>query len=251
MNDGRAPLVLLHGWGMTPGVWDAVAAGLNRRFRIVAPALPGHLGTPLPSALTLDGWADSLAPGLPENAIVCGWSLGAMLAIKLAVRHPLKARRLVLTGATPRFITSDDWPHGLDAATVDTFIRGFSDAPAVTLRRFLSLQIQGDARRKAVQTGLSAALARAADADNATDAALADGLRVLAETDLRGDLPRVGQPVLLIHGDGDALMPPGAARWLAQALPDARLQLWRDTGHAAFLSDPAGFADQLLAFADV
>lgn len=251
MSDARKPLVLLHGWGMTPGVWDGLAARLGQRFRLIAPALPGHPGMPLPQASTLDSWADGLAPCVPDGAIVCGWSLGAMLAIRLSVRHPHKAARLVLTGASPRFIASDDWPHGLDAATVDAFVRGFADAPAVTLRRFLSLQIQGEGHRKAVQASLAAALARSAEADSAADSALAAGLRVLAETDLRAELPQLRQPVLLIHGDGDALMPLQAARWLAQALPDARLLICRNAGHAPFLSDPVAFADQLLAFADV
>lgn len=251
MSDARTPLVLLHGWGMTPRVWHDLAARLDGRFRLVTPALPGHRGRPLPHASTLDSWADSLAPDLPDGAFLCGWSLGAMVAIKLAVRHPQKVRRLVLTGATPRFVAADDWPHGLDAATVEAFVRGFAEAPAVTLRRFLSLQVQGESHRKVVQASLAAALARTADADGAADAALAEGLRVLVETDLRADLPQLRQPVLLIHGDGDALMPLQAAGWLAQALPDARLEPCRNSGHAPFLSDPAAFADQLLAFADV
>lgn len=243
-------LVLLHGWAMTPRVWDGMVAALPAGFEIHAPALPCHPGG-VAAAPTLGAWADALATTLPDDAVVCGWSLGAMLAMALAIHHPRKARRLVLTGATPRFVAGEGWEHGLQAEVVGAFRQGFADAPSATLRRFLSLQTQGDARRKAVQSALSAALARGDDADAATDTALATALGVLADADLRAELPTLRQPALLIHGDGDALMPLAGARALAASLPAAELLVCEATGHAPFVADPAAFAARLAAFADV
>lgn len=244
-ND-RRPLVLLHGWGMSPRVWAPLRAALEARFDIHAPALPGHADAPMAGS-TLDDWADALAPSLPAGALVCGWSLGAMLAMTLALRHPSRVARLALTGATPRFVSGADWLHGLDAAVVEAFRQGYAEAPAATLRRFIGLQIQGESQRRTVQSVLADTLARRSEAD---DAALGEGLRILAEADLRAAVRELRQPCLLVHGDGDALMPPASAQWLAQTLPHARLQLCGKTGHAPFLSDPTGFAAHLAAFAD-
>jgi pimeloyl-[acyl-carrier protein] methyl ester esterase len=186
-------------------------------------------------------------PDLPDAAVVCGWSLGALLALDLARRHPAKVARLVLIGATPRFVAGADWPHGLDAATVAGFTSGFASDPGATLQRFVALQTLGDARRRAVAAKLSPQLIEPAIADCRM---LADGLSLLAHTDLRAGLADIAQPVRLLHGAGDALMPLAAAQWLADALPDGRLSIFDDCGHAPFLSRPRDCAVLIESFAD-
>lgn len=243
------PLVLLHGWGMTPAVWDGFAPALRERFAVSAPPLPCHPGSEVTTG-ALPAWADAIAGGLPDDALVCGWSLGAQLAMTLALRHPHKVRRLLLVGATPCFVAAPGWGAALDAATVTAFVEGFRASPAPTLRRFLSLQVQGEARRKPVLQALGAT-AVAADALEAGDAAaLAAALDVLVSTDLRALAGGITAPTLLLHGDGDALMPLDAAHWLAEALPHARLEVFADSGHAPFLSDPERFVALLGALGD-
>jgi pimeloyl-[acyl-carrier protein] methyl ester esterase len=56
--------------------------------------------------------------------------------------------------------------------------------------------------------------------------------------------------VRLLHGAGDALMPLAAAQWLADALPDGRLSIFDDCGHAPFLSRPRDCAVLIESFAD-
>ena len=79
---------------------------------------------------------------------------------------------------------------------------------------------------------------------------LARGLRLLATCDQRAIAADIRQPVTLIHGAGDALMPLGAAQWLATRLPAARLELMGDCGHAPFLSRPGECAEHLRAACD-
>jgi pimeloyl-[acyl-carrier protein] methyl ester esterase len=252
----RTPLVLLHGWGMTPAVWQPLVAALGEEagVDVRAPALPGHGGDgghgddgAARPAATLAAWAEALVRALPPAAVLVGWSLGALLALELARTRPDRITRLILFGSTPRFVAAPDWPHGLDAATVAAFVDGYATSPAATLRRFFALQSLGDAGRGQILPRLGAA--GVAHAGQALPA-LADGLRLLAETDLRAGIASIGQPTCLIHGDGDALMPPAAARWLAGALPRARLVVLENRGHAPFLSDPTGCAAVIRASLD-
>lgn len=240
------PLVLLHGWGVGAQVWSTLAGALSG-LTVHTPALPGHDDNPAPAAPTLPAWTDALAERLPDGATVCGWSLGALLALDLAARHPHKVARLVLIGATPRFVATAGWPDGLDTTTVENFRSAFADDPEAVLRRFVALQTLGDSARRRVGDALDGARVRPAAASPA-HAALAAALALLATADLRDTLPAGACPLLLIHGEGDALMPAAAARWLAAHWPGARLEVLSGCGHAPFLSRPMECAALLRAF---
>lgn len=243
------PLVLLHGWGLTPAVWQALLPGLPAHVRTHCPALPGHAGAPAPAHTTLADWSDALLARLPDVAVLCGWSLGALLALDIAARHPERVARMILIGATPRFVSlagdEEPWPHGLDDAVAKDFTHRFALDPGAARQRFVALQAVGDARRRAVSAALTTALDRAAHDVKAPE----DGLRVLTTADLRTSVGRIPHPALLLHGDGDALMPVAAAGWLASRLPSARLTRFADCGHAPFVSRPAECAALIGEFA--
>lgn len=238
------PLVLLHGWGLSAAVWRPLLDHLDPRRPVHAPDLPGHGGA-APAGDTLASWAEALLPALPGNSVLVGWSLGAQLALELAHRHPERIARLVLIGASPRFTASEDWPHGLPGATLDDFRAQFDSAPEATQRRFVALQSLGDRARKAVSAALSGSLTPASH-----QAALATGLRLLADTDLRPLSSALAQPVRLLHGSEDKLMPLAAAEWLADQLPGGRLSVFDQAGHAPFLSRPGDCAGLIEGFAD-
>jgi pimeloyl-[acyl-carrier protein] methyl ester esterase len=73
--------------------------------------------------------------------------------------------------------------------------------------------------------------------------ALRGGLDILEHEDLRPALAEVMQPVLVVHGAEDQLVPLAAARHLALALPRARLEVIDGTAHAPFVSDPYAVAE--------
>lgn len=239
------PIVLLHGWGLSAGVWAPLRAHLSPAQAIHAPDLPGH-GNAAPAGDTLASWADALVATLPDKALVVGWSLGGMLALHIARHYPQKVARLVLIDTTPRFVQADDWQPALSSETLADFRHHFDADPAATQRRFVALQSLGDAARKTVSASLTAALT---PSDESHQPALATGLRLLAETDLRDLIPAVTQPVRLLHGGEDKLMPVAAAEWLADTLPNARLSVFGDAGHAPFVSRAQECAALIESFA--
>jgi pimeloyl-[acyl-carrier protein] methyl ester esterase len=253
---------------MTPKVWQEVihapgnhananddesnnksASALRNAFDILTPALPGHDDAPALAENTLAAWGDALADTLPPQSILGGWSLGALLALDIARRHPEKVARLVLIGATPRFVSGTDWRNGLDANTVAAFVDGYATQPATTLRHFLTLQTLGEraGARHTLLPRLAACQNQAAQNQAAQNQAgqvadLRAGLDILVTADLRPTLADIRQPAHLIHGAGDALMPLAAAHWLAAHLPRASLNVLPHCGHAPLLSAPAACA---------
>ncbi|MDR1424340.1 MAG: alpha/beta fold hydrolase [Azoarcus sp.] len=242
---GKSPLALLHGWAMTPAVWMPLRAALGDIACVAANDDPPPQGLGTDDA-ALSAWADSLAPSLPPASTVVGWSLGALLALELARAHPARVARLILIAATPRFVAAANWPHGLDAATLAAFVNGYARRPAITLRRFLALQTLGDAAARRLLPALEAASVTH-EKTAPPRPALINGLNILATADLRPHLAAITQPVHLLHGDGDALMPLAAAHWLAHTLPDARLTVLDKRGHAPLLSCPAECAAAIRA----
>ena len=99
------PVVLLHGLGGSGASWRWTAEVLGDQFRVVAPDLIGFGHSPWPKiAYTVDDHLDALdamlaAEGLPPGPIVLGGhSLGAILALAWARRHPERFAGLVLIG---------------------------------------------------------------------------------------------------------------------------------------------------------
>ena len=238
---GAGPdLVLLHGWGLHSGVWAEALAPLARRHRVHAIDLPGHGHSAGMDMGSLDDAADAVAAAIPRGARVCGWSLGGLVAQRLARRHPAKAAALVLVGTTPCFVARDDWPHAIDAATLAGFAEGLRDDAPATLARFVHLNALGGAHgREAVR----AFTARLAQRGVPPAPALASSLRWLAEADLREEAPRIACPVVVVHGARDRLAPVEAGRWLARRVPRARLVELPDAAHLPFFTHREAFVD--------
>lgn len=245
---GNGPdLALLHGWGMHGGVWDGVRDGLTRRFRVHAVDLPGYGSSSACDPYTLEEIVRELAQALPTRVHLCGWSLGGQVALMWALRHPAQVGRLALVGATPCFARRADWPHGIEPQVLRDFAASLEQDYAATLLRFLSLQARSGEAARAVMKRLRESLfARGQPAPEVLQA----GLGILLESDLRAEVAALRTPALVLHGAHDMLAPAGAARWLAQNLPRARLEIIPGCAHAPFLSHPQEFLRVVTDFFD-
>lgn len=249
---GRA-LVMLHGWGMHSGLWAPFLPRLVERFRVHRVDLPGHgFSDPLPTPASLRRVVDvvelAVAGAVPPGPLfVLGWSLGGQVALEWARRRPEGIAAVALISTTPSFIQRPDWPHAMSETTLRQFGDELRVAYRATLRRFISLQVQGSEQPRAALAALRSQLfARGEPAPEV----LGDFLEVIAASDLRQRVATIAQPALLIAGDRDTLAPVAASRWLAKALPRASLVVVPGAAHAPFLSHPEPVAAALEAFAD-
>lgn len=237
-RENKPGLVLIHGWGLGPAAWDAALPALEARFNVTSLALPGY-GDAAPEAVSFIETATRFAACVPDGAYVCGWSLGAMLALQIAAQAKRTFAGLILVGATPSFIKRTDWHPAQEPALLDTFFQAIEHDAAGTLQRFVALINQGDTQARGIARGLNGQLKSALPADTQT---LLDGLSWLRDVDLRATIAAVATPALLIHGAHDPLMPLAAAQWLAANLPEAALEVMPEAAHAPFLHAPENFA---------
>ncbi len=126
------PLLLLHGFTGRATSWGAHATALARRFRLITVDLPGHgrSGIPVdPARASVERSADDLATIVGRvgaaPADVLGYSLGARIALRLAIAHPGVVRRLILESPSAGIVSGTDRRARIaaDAALADRLER--------------------------------------------------------------------------------------------------------------------------------
>jgi pimeloyl-ACP methyl ester carboxylesterase len=247
---GSGPVVaLVHGFGGAASNWTLVAPRLARRCRVLVPELPGHGGSsPLPAQVeTLDPYADRLVAVLDDPAVLVGHSLGAVVALRAAARHPDAVRGLVLTACAG---IGSGTRQAERALTLVAFIkpgkrlsrRRRTVAGSLWLKRVV-FAFAGVADPRALEPraaeGFLAGSGLYSDARTAGDA--------LVRTDPRDGLERVRCPALVLHGARDLQVPLRDAFQYARLL-DAPLRLIADCGHLLNGERPDAVVDAIFGF---
>lgn len=244
------PFILLHGWSMSSAVFSEVAPVLAKKYRVLCPDLPGHgqsdsvadcqLGV---LAMAIEQWAQQLGVANPS---LLGWSLGGQVALQIAANKLLSVKKLLLISTTPRFCQSDDWQYGLPATQIKSLTRNLERAYAKTMGDFFNLQFVGEDLAKERYRQILAFAVRREQLPKPEQAQKT--LAVLGSADLRNLLLDVQQPVLVMHGGLDQIIPFAAGEFLVHQLPKARLYRLPSAGHAPFFSCPEETVDQWLKF---
>ncbi|WP_456378907.1 pimeloyl-ACP methyl ester esterase BioH [Thiolapillus sp.] len=238
-------LLLIHGWGMNAAVWQTLATELEKEYRVTQVELPGHGASPWNGLTSLESWAEQVLEVAPADAIWLGWSLGGLVMQQAAQMQPQKLRALVGVATSPCFVQRDDWPCAMPAAVLENFAVELTVNMRKTLRRFLALQVQGEADARRLLPQLRTALE---DRATAKPDALRAGLMMLLHSDFCKQLSKLEQPLCWILGERDTLVP----RHLATALPgyqsEAQLHVIRGAAHAPFLSHQPQVLEVLKGF---
>jgi 3-oxoadipate enol-lactonase len=237
------PVLLLHGLGSCAADWSWQSPVLEPHYRVIAVDLPGHGASPLPSRdVTIDAMAEAVAAlvgGLRvAPAHVVGLSLGACVAVRLALQAPARVRSLTLVNAFARLRPGG--PAELARLAHRLWLLGTAPMPALAahVARGLFPWPEQRALYDAAVASLSATSRRG----------YAAAMRALARFDARGQLAAIRQPTLVVAGDRDSVVPLGAKLQLAAAIPGARVEVVPGSGHATPYDRPDAFNRLLLDF---
>lgn len=231
------PLVLVHGLGGAATNWRLVAPELARGRRVIVPDLPGHGGSGALSGdavPTLDSYAEAVLAVLrAEDALPAAWighSLGGVVGLRAAVRHPEAVTGLVLAAAA-----------GISSATRT----GEAVVAAIGVLRPGKLLGRWPRRFARTRLGRTVAFGWWAVADpSGFDPEMAEAFlsgpprhtdvrsagRALVTGDPRADLGRVTCPALCLWGGRDNWVPLEDGMEYARRLR-APLRVIADCGH--------------------
>ena len=248
VDAGSGPaLVLLHGLGGNWRNWSANIPALAQSHRVVALDLPGFGDSePYAGAVTIERYVDTVVELLHrlriERATFVGNSLGGLLTIEAAARHPDRVAAAILVGAGG--IPLAPLRHR-GARTAFNVIR----RPRVRRAVAASRRARRLVARTIVHDPTTIADAMIADALNGLaapgfDAAFDAGGRYNA----RVRAPEVACPTLVLWGRQDRLLPVAMSAEYHRLIPDSRLIVWDNTGHCPMIEHPARFHDVVAAF---
>lgn len=236
---------MLHGWGMHSGVWQPLIKKLSAQYMLYLVDLPG-MGNSRPiEPYHLHALADEVAQVIPGVSDVLGWSLGGLIAQRIALNQPDRIRRLILVGSTPCFVNNADWDAGINSSNFESFAEAVNSDYKATILQFLTLQCMKSDDARSTLKQLRASFDTR---PTPTQATLQRALQILLETDLRDEVSSIRKPTLLIHGDRDTLAPVQAAHWMMQQLPNGFLRVMSGSAHAPFLSHSEQFVTTLNQF---
>lgn len=234
------PVVLLHGLGLSGALWNRVRDDFGPGYRLIVPDLRAAGGTREieHEELSLERWADDLVGLLDalrvERAVLVGHSLGASIALKVALEHPGKVRALALIGAdatlsnlAPRMLASAE---RIESMGIEKWVAEFwSKNPP-----FSSESLEREPEMLVEYRDLVLA-------NDPVDYVRQCRAIAVAE-DLSARLGDVTQPALVLIGMEDDRTLPEHGRALAERLGDARVVELPGVGHTLPLEAPDAVA---------
>ncbi|WP_335338203.1 pimeloyl-ACP methyl ester esterase BioH [Lacimicrobium alkaliphilum] len=239
-------LVFLHGWGLNSAVWKDLAKSLSHDYRITLTDLPGFgvNNRYCPRHYDLDTITEMVAGVLPQRAVVVGWSLGGLVAQKLAIEYSAKIDRLICVNSTPKFMAEPDWP-GIKPEVLDAFASQLHSDIGATVNRFLAIQAMGSSRAKADILALRSLLDKRPPP---VAEALSGGLKILQQADIRSQLKAIRCPTLRIYGKKDSLVPVAVMDEVERLQPHSVSMLFPAASHAPFISHASEFEQALRSY---
>lgn len=225
------PLVFFHGWGFDHTVWLNLVEKIHDQYTVYLVDLPGFGKTPM---MDWPSFKDNLLVKLPGQFALLGWSLGGLLATRLAIEESSRVTHVINVATSPCFIKDTQWP-GIQKTVLDSFFSNLRDNPKKAVKDFIALQLQ---------TQISSSNGVISSSIEGLEA----GLQILSEWDLRDKLSELTQPVCYLFGRLDAIVPRTILPFMQTRYSHFSYALFEKSAHMPFMTDVDRFIIILHAF---
>lgn len=246
----QSPVVVLaNGFCTSTASWDAVAATLPATWRVIRFEYVGTAGTPAEAWIpgrhtTLEGHAADVVSMLRtlavKDVVFVGHSMSAMIGALVWQAAPELIGRLVMLGASPRYIDDVGYWGGFTELQIDALV----EAASIDLERWIAgfapVALGEQATRAHLDHFVGNLLEMRPDIER-------DMVRLVFQVDMRALIPTIACPVELLQSHFDAAVPPIVGVWLQKRFPNATLDVLPVNGHVPQMTHPAVVADRLNA----
>lgn len=223
-------LVLLPGLASNAVMWQHQLAALPHDWNPHVTDVHSRFGT-------IGDMAQALLQEYAGELILCGASMGGILAMEVANRAPSRIKALALLGTNARPETPD--MAKLREAAIEFFKQG-RVKEVLTVNLPMAFHPSRAKDEALTQTYLDFVLEAGADQ------LIRQNRAIMSRPDARLHLPQVTCPTLVMCGDSDQLTPPECSREIAALIPGAELVMIPHCGHMLTMERPEEVSAALL-----
>lgn len=230
------PILFIHGFPLCGAMWRPTARRLPAGWRAVLPDLRGHGRSDASDRVTIARFADDLAAlldvlGETRPAVVCGLSMGGIIAFEFFRRYRAHTRALILadTRATP------EPPEGVERR--EAMARAALERGAAAVVDMMFDQVFARSAPRSLKDEWRVIM-------NATPPAgvAAAALALAGRPDSNPTLAKIDCPTLVVCGESDEITPPAGMRTIHEAIGGSNFALIPGAGHVPPLEAPEAFA---------
>jgi pimeloyl-ACP methyl ester carboxylesterase len=240
-------LVLIHGFPLSPSMWDPQLVLAGRGWRLIVPELRGFgQGAGDPPTTSIDDYAgdtiDLLDKLHVDTAVICGLSMGGYIAFSMFRHAPNYFQAMVLADTR----SQGDAPETVAGRkSMQQLVR---EKGAGAVAEALLPKLVGDTTRRERPAVVEAV--RKQINGNSPEAIAGALAALMTRPDSTPTLSTIRCPVQIIVGDEDAITPPPLSEQMHRDIPGSELAVIKGAGHMSNMEQPAVFNDTLARFLD-
>ena len=245
-----ATIIFAHGFGTDKTAWDKVKESFKDEYRLVLYDNVGG-GNADPKAYSpikynnLNTYAEDLLAIAEQldlkNAIVVAHSVSSMISLIAAIKAPQYFSKMILIGASPRYLDDVDYVGGFNQQVLDGMYENMTNNYYAWVSGF-SAAVMGNADQPEFGEGFAKTLG-AIRPDIALSVA-----KVIFQSDIRSQLSKLQKKTLLIHSKEDIAVPTAVAEYLNKNIQGSTLKYVNAEGHFPHISAPQEIVSAIKEF---
>lgn len=248
--DATETLIFAHGFGTDKTAWDTVKEAFKDEYKLVlydnvgaglsdpnefSPLKYGNLGSYADDLLTI-------IKGLKlSNVTIIAHSVSSMISLLAAVKAPEYFSKLIMVGASPRYIDDVNYTGGFNQDALDSMYENMTNNYYAWVSGFSAAAMGNPDKPE-----LGESFARTLSAIR-PDIALSVA-KVIFQSDIRTELTKLEKPTLLIQAEEDIAVPAAVAEYLHQNISNSSLKYVSAKGHFPHISAPGEVIGAIKAF---
>lgn len=235
LSELRPTIVFINSLGTDYRIWGPVLDELGDAFSYLLHDMRGHGLSELGNAdVSIETYANDLSGLLDhfeiQHAVICGLSIGGLVAQCLCGMRPQLIDGLILSNTASKIGTPDMWNNRIGLA-MDSGIATFADD---VLEKWFTPNFH--LGRTPELAGYKAMLVRQLPAGYAA------ACGAIRDADYRAAASKIMVPTLVVAGDQDGSTPPELVEGLAKSIPGSRFQTVEGAAHIPCVEQPVEFA---------
>ena len=196
-------LVFIHGFASGSYIFRPIIDTLATHYNIINISLPGHEQEQNMKA-DIDVWCEYYLPMVPHNSTIIAWSLGGLLALKIA--NTIAVSKFILLATNPQFIKTNAWQHGIKYQNFIAFKDSLKNDKERALLQFMTMQGVDKHTLSSLRTQISQNLP--------TLTGIVNALKVLHNTSAIEEYIKFSDKIVVVLGEKDYIVPISLSDWL-------------------------------------